>query len=63
MSLHQAHARLPDRPMKGRGLKNVDEYAEKIARRKDVFSKHQQFRNGGPKVTEGYDLQYNLQLG
>ncbi|KAJ3732214.1 hypothetical protein DFJ43DRAFT_997556 [Lentinula guzmanii] len=43
------------------GLKNAhlfDEYADEIARRKNIFHKHQQYRNRGPNVAKGYEPRY-----
>lgn len=71
MSSQQAHARFQvitsayESLRKGDriGLKNAhmfDEYAEEIARRKNIFHKHQQFRNRGPNVTtKGYEPRYD----
>ncbi|KAJ3883517.1 hypothetical protein F5051DRAFT_391664 [Lentinula edodes] len=43
------------------GLKNAhlfDEYADEIARRKNIYYKHQQYRNRGPNVAKGYESRY-----
>ncbi|KAJ4487902.1 hypothetical protein J3R30DRAFT_3432160 [Lentinula aciculospora] len=43
------------------GLRNAhlfDEYADEIARRKNIFYKHQQYRNRGPNVAKGYEPRY-----
>ncbi|KAJ3970652.1 hypothetical protein EV361DRAFT_915010 [Lentinula raphanica] len=43
------------------GLKNAhlfEEYADEIARRKNIYYKHQQYRNRGPNVARGYEPRY-----
>lgn len=43
------------------GLKNAhlfDEYADEIARRKNIYYKHQQYRNRGPNVAKGHESRY-----
>ncbi|KAF9075244.1 hypothetical protein BDP27DRAFT_39987 [Rhodocollybia butyracea] len=43
------------------GLKNAhmfNEYADEIARRKNIFHKHHQYRNRGPNVAKGYEPRY-----
>ncbi|KAE9409692.1 hypothetical protein BT96DRAFT_970027 [Gymnopus androsaceus JB14] len=70
MSSEAAHARFQaitaayDSLRKGGriGLKNAhmfDEYADEIARRKNIFYKHNQFRNRGPNPARGYEPRYS----